>query len=148
MKILFDTSVVLDVLLDREPFSIYAVQLFARVERSELVGYLGATTVTTVHYLLRKALGDDRARRGVGKLLALFAVAPVNRAVLDAALTSRFTDFEDAVLHESARHVGSGGIVTRNTKDFRAATLPIYSPQELQGILLARAGSSDSPSSP
>jgi len=46
----------------------------------------------------------------------LFEVAPVNRLVLEEALTDDFTDFEDAVIYESARHIGADCIVTRNPK--------------------------------
>lgn len=47
MNVLFDTSVVLDALLDRDPWAGAAVALFDRVESGEMVGHLGAT-VTTV----------------------------------------------------------------------------------------------------
>ena len=57
MKILFDTNVVLDVMLDREPFSESACQLFSIVEQGEAVGFISATTVTTIHYLASKVLG-------------------------------------------------------------------------------------------
>ena len=54
MKILFDTNIVLDVLLDREPFSDLALKLVSNVEKKEIKGYLGATTVTTIYYLASK----------------------------------------------------------------------------------------------
>lgn len=57
MKILFDTNVVLDVLMDREPFSDAAAELFTTVEDGSGIGYLCATTLTTVYYLAGKALG-------------------------------------------------------------------------------------------
>jgi predicted nucleic acid-binding protein len=61
----FDTDVVLDLLLDRQPFSTPAADLFSRVERAEIRGYLCATTVTTVHYLAAKVIGTRRARAEV-----------------------------------------------------------------------------------
>ncbi|MFH1113104.1 MAG: PIN domain-containing protein, partial [Pseudomonadota bacterium] len=47
MKVVFDTNIVLDVLLDREPFSTSAALLFSKVERGDLDGCLCATTITT-----------------------------------------------------------------------------------------------------
>ena len=131
MRVLFDTNVVLDVLIDRAPFAEPATRLFARVEHSALGGYLGATTVTTVHYLVTRALGRSVGAQAVARLLALFDVAPVNRAVLADALTLSFQDYEDAVLHEAARHAGLGAIVTRDRAGFRNASLAVYSPEEL-----------------
>lgn len=135
MRLLFDTNVVLDVLVDREPFSTRAVFLFSKVEKGELSGYLCASTITTIHYLATKVLGADEAKAQIGKLLNVFEVAPVNRSVLETALQWKFPDFEDAVVHESALHVGVHGIVTRELRGFKQATISIYSPEELIRIL-------------
>lgn len=135
---LFDTNVVLDVLLDREPFSTVGAHLFACVERGTLPGYLCATTVTTVHYLAEKTLGAEQTRAKIRNLLRLFEVAPVNRTVLEGALASRLQDFEDAVVHEAALHVGAQGIVTRDQAGFKGARLPVYTPDELWKALQTR----------
>lgn len=131
MRILFDTNVVLDLLLDRQPFAEPAAALFARVERGEDSGYLCATTVTTIFYLASKTLGAGQARLHVKTLLELFEIAPVSRPVVEGALLAGFDDFEDAVLHEAARHADVQCIVTRNIKDFKRASLPVYMPDEL-----------------
>ena len=54
MNVLFDTNVVLDVLLDRKPFSDSATILFSWAEEGKITGILGATTVTTIFYLATK----------------------------------------------------------------------------------------------
>ena len=135
MNILFDTNVILDVLLDRQPFADDATRLLARVERAVVGGWLCATTVTTLHYLIARSSDDAAARQHVGSLLRLFEVAPVNRVVLEEAMASGFTDFEDGVLHAAARHVGADAIVTRNIKDFAVAELPVFAPDELVRML-------------
>lgn len=138
MKVLFDTNVVLDLLLDREPHAEWAASLISRVERGELIGYLGATTITTVFYLATKVTGAKAAREQIEKLLGLFEVAPVHRGVLEAALTAGFSDFEDAVLYEAGRCAGAQCIVTRNVKDFARAVVPVYLPVELEAALRSK----------
>lgn len=137
MRVLFDTNVVLDVLLQRRPHASGAIRLLDFVAERRLNGLLGATTVTTIHYLAAKALGHREAARHIGTLLGLFEVAAVTRPVLEAALVLDFPDFEDAVLHEAARHGGADGIVTRDPQGFAGARLRIYTPQELLAILEA-----------
>ena len=132
---LFDTNVVLDVLLDRAPFAEVGANLFSRVERGDLTGFVGATTVTTVHYLSSKVVGAARAHDVVDQLLSLFGVAAVNRTVLVDALQLSFEDYEDAVLHEAARHAGAEGVVTRDRRGFRKAKLAVYAPEELLKML-------------
>ena len=137
MKVLFDTNVVLDVLLAREPFASVAAQLLSLADKGRIQGVLCATTVTTIHYLATKAVGRRQAQKHIRELLAIFEVAPVDRFVLGQALDTRLPDYEDAVLHEAARAAGAVGIVTRNAKDFSGATVPVLSPEELLCAALA-----------
>lgn len=144
MRILFDTNVVLDVMLNREPHAETSAEILSRVESGDLTGCICATTVTTIHYLASRAVGSEQALVEVRKLLSLFEIASVNRVVLETALDLGFPDFEDAVLHEAAREVDAQGIVTRNPRHFKNATLPVYSPEELSRALeLSDSGSQD-----
>lgn len=135
MKVLFDTNIILDVLLDRKQFSEHAAYLMSLVERSEINGFLCATTVTTIHYLLSKYLDKEKSKESITSLMALFEIASVNRLVIENALNSKFTDFEDSVLHESARHAGVEYIITRNIKDFKRSKIPAYTPIEILSML-------------
>ncbi|SPD75301.1 Toxin-antitoxin system, toxin component, PIN family [uncultured Desulfobacterium sp.] len=135
MKTLFDTNVILDVFLDREPFSSDAAILLSKVERSEIIGFICATTVTTIHYLTTKALGPQAASKHIQSLLSLFVIAPVNRVILENAAASKFPDFEDAVLYEAACHAGAKYIVTRNIDDFKNSKLPVFEPKEFINVL-------------
>jgi len=135
MKVLFDTNIIIDVLLDRKPFSEHASYLMSRVERSEINGFLCATTVTTIHYLLSKYLDKEKAIDSINSIMALFEIASVNRLVIENALKSKFSDFEDSVLHESARHAGVEYIITRNIKDFKKSKIPAYTATEFLTML-------------
>jgi predicted nucleic acid-binding protein len=136
MKILFDTNVILDVLLEREPFAKPAAYLMSKVETSEIQGYISAITVTTIHYLIAKAIGKTKAKKYIKLILSLFEVAPVNRLVLESSLSNKFTDYEDAVIYESAIHAGVECIVTRDVKDYKPSVIPVYEPLEMVNIIL------------
>ncbi len=135
MKVLFDTNVVLDVLLDRRPFREVAAQLLARVERKELIGVLGATTLTTIHYLVAKATDGEMARSAVRDLINLFQIAAVDRRVLSMAVESPVKDFEDAVLVEAGLVEVVDAVVTRDPDDFRNSGIKVLSPQQLDEAL-------------
>ena len=137
MKVLFDTNVVLDVLLDREPHVAVAAKLLALVDNGRMEGSICATAVTTIYSIAAKSFGRRRAHEQVCELLTLLEVAPVDRDVLDRALDLDFTDFEDAVLHEAARNAGAVAIVTRDGVDFAKATLPVFDPRELLAAVAA-----------
>lgn len=137
MKVMFDTNVVLDVLLAREPHVDAAAKLFALVDTGVIEGSICATTATTVYYIASRSFGRERAHAQVRELLVLFDVAHVDRGVLDGALDLDFADFEDAVLHEAARAGDMAAIVTRNGRDFAHATLPVFGPEELLAAVVA-----------
>jgi predicted nucleic acid-binding protein len=132
VKVLFDTNVILDLILERHPFHASAAALVAKVERREVVGVLGATTLTTIHYLVAKAVGSEKARSATQGLLGVFQIAPVDHGVLENAARSPIKDFEDAVLHEAGKGWGVDALVTRDPEDFRSGNLPVFSPRQLQ----------------
>lgn len=142
MRVLVDTNVVLDVLLERRPFSEAAAQVFALVEESRIEGFLCATTLTTVDDLLGQALAPAKAREALQRLLNLFEIAPVNRPVLEQALRSGIADFEDAVLEQAGRLVAVDAITTRNVRDFGKSTITVFDPLELISTVKAKESTS------
>lgn len=138
MKLLLDTNIVLDLLMDRTPFADAAAELFSKVEDGTVSGCLCATTITTIFYLTAKAVGSAQAQLEVKKLLQLFEIAPVNRTVLESAVGAGFADFEDAVIYQSACHMGAEAIITRNLKDFSKSKLPVHTAEEMVTILRLR----------
>ena len=64
------------------------------------------------------------------KLLKLVKICPIDSDNLQSAITSPITDYEDAVQHECAVAENLDAIVTRNIKDYKNASLKVYSPSE------------------
>lgn len=135
MTVLFDTNVVLDVLIARDPYAQDATVLFDHVEQGQIQGLITSTTVTTIYYVGRKAIGERPIRTRIQDLLHVFATVPVHASALQSALNIDFRDFEDAVLHEAARQADADGIATRNARDFTVATLDICSPADLLNVV-------------
>ena len=135
MNALFDTNVILDLLLDREPFNVSATWLISKAEAGAINGALCATTLTNIFYIASKALNRQQAVTAIADIMSIFEVAPVTRAVIEDALTTKMQDFEDAVLYQSAIHHGCQLIVTRNTKDFTHSNIPVMTPDEFIALL-------------
>lgn len=131
----FDTNIILDVLLAREPFVELSAILVSLAEEKEIKGYLCATTLTTIDYLIAKEHNREKAKTEVSKLLGIFHICSVNKQVLQLSLNSTFKDFEDAVQFYSGVSSNVDSIVTRNTKDYQADELSVYTPDELWSIV-------------
>ena len=134
-RILFDTNVVLDVLLDRQPYVEASATAWAAVETGVAEGMLAAHAVTTIHYLVRKERGNAKARRIVSAILRVFGVAAVDAAVLQEALELPWPDFEDAVTAAAARTAGCEFIVTRDPKGFRGSPVRSLTPEAVTPLL-------------
>lgn len=130
MRVLLDTNVILDLFLDRAPFADVAATLWLAHEREQLTAYVAAITPINLFYIARKLRDEETARKAVIELLAALYVCAINQGMLSAALKLPFRDYEDAVQHAAATVEGLDAIITRNTKDFSAATLPVFTPSE------------------
>jgi predicted nucleic acid-binding protein len=137
-RVLFDTNVVLDILLDRQPYVAASASAWAAVETGIAEGMLAAHAVTTIHYLVRKEKGNVKARRIVSAILRVFGVAAVDGAVLQEALQLPCSDFEDAVTAAAARLAGCDCIVTRDPKGFRGSPVRALTPEAVVPLLDSR----------
>jgi predicted nucleic acid-binding protein len=135
MRILIDTNVILDVLLDRKPHVQASAALWTVLENGVSRGMLATHAVTTIHYLIRKEAGSAKATRAMASILNVFEVAAVDGAVIQEAFQLRFSDFEDAVTAAAARLAGCASIVTRDPKVFRGSTVRALTPEAIIPLL-------------
>jgi predicted nucleic acid-binding protein len=134
-RVLLDTNVVLDVLLDRQPHVEGSAAVWAAVEEGSSEGLLAAHAVTTIHYLIQKELGAAKAKRTLSAILKVFGVATVNEEVILHALDLPLSDFEDAVTAAAARLAGCDYIVTRDPKGFRGSPIQLLTPEAAVPLL-------------
>src|SRR5690349_14182148 len=125
MRVLYDSDVLLDVLLARRPHVGSSAAALERVATGTVDGYVAGHAVTNLYYLLRRQVGDKKTRALLAQLLSKLTVAPVSDNVIRSALVSDFADFEDAVAHAAAVEAGIDVIVTRNAGDFKPTLIPV-----------------------
>lgn len=138
MRVLLDTNVILDFLLDRPPFADAATAVWQANRQGRFEGYISAITPINVFYIARRIKGADVARRMVAGLLAACQVCLIDSLVLQSALALPMRDYEDAVQVASATADRLDAIVTRDTKDYAGAALSVFSPEDFLKQLPAR----------
>jgi predicted nucleic acid-binding protein len=150
MRVLLDTNIVLDVLLERSPFVEDAKKIWQAVEEGQLVAYIAASTVTDIFYIVRKQVGLEKAHKSVGICLDTFEFCPIDQGTIKSAATLPGSDFEDNVLIACALSANLDAIVTRNKADFQTTAIAIMESAELLGQLpqaSTRATGSQTPQS-
>ena len=134
MKILLDTNIVLDVLLQREPFCDDAKIIFELIESNKVSGFLCATSITTIYYLTSKSKNKIQADVIIDNLLQLFDIADVNKNILLKSLKNNGKDFEDSVIYTSAEYLDIDIIITRDKKGFKKSSVKVKQPREFLNL--------------
>ena len=129
MRVLLDTNVVLDYLLDRQPFAESAAQIMDAHKAGHFEGFVSVITPLNVFYITRR-LGRHKAFAFVKSILDEFSICPADANILHKALSLPLNDYEDAAQAASALAINLDAIVTRDKNDFDVAPIAVYSPSE------------------
>ena len=131
MRTVIDTCVIVDALQSREPFCKEAQSIFLLCANRQFEGFLTAKAITDIYYLTHRQTHSDKATRDVlTKLYALFGLLDTTALDIRKAISAEISDFEDAVMVETAVRSGADCIVTRNTKDYAKAQIAVCTPEE------------------
>ena len=129
-KLFFDTNVLLDVVLRREPFLADSAGAWALCETGKANGFVSAVSLNNVHYVSAKFMGRDNALAAVRLILGIFSVVPLDEAVLREAADVPHKDFENDIQLASALRCGASCILSRDRDHYPVGVLPVLSPRD------------------
>lgn len=130
MKLFLDTNVVIDVIAAREPFVADSRAIFNLCETGKAEGSISALTLCTVSYVLRKFVSPGTMRTKLSELRNILSPIDLSVSLLDKAISSSISDFEDAVQFYTAVYSEADYIITRNVKHFPQDNIPVLTPTE------------------
>ena len=131
MRVLLDTNVILDLMLERDPWRAEAEAIAEAGADGRLQAHACASSITDIFYISRKLVGAEKARRIVRNCLDNLQVLSVTRDLLDSAERRGGSDYEDDLQIECASEDRLDAIVTRNPKDFAGSPILVLTPAEL-----------------
>lgn len=131
MKALIDTCVIIDVLQKREPYFNDSYSVFLAGANRIFDGSISAKSVTDIYYLMHRHFHNDvKSRQALDILFKLFSVEDTTGYDCKKALVSEMSDYEDAIMTETAIRIGADCIITRNLKDYSNSVITAYSPSD------------------
>ena len=131
MRALIDTCVVVDALQAREPFFTDAQKLFLLAANQQFIGCITAKSSTDIYYLTHRLTHDDKASRNVlNKLFQLFEIVDTSGIDCRRAIPSEISDYEDAVMIETAVRTEVDCIITRNIRDYSKSPISVLTPSD------------------
>ena len=134
-KVLFDTNIILDIALKRNPFFNNAFKLFELIDEKKITGSITATTVTDIYFISKKEKGHQETIHFIKNLIKVVDVIGVDKEIILNALYLEIFDFEDAVQISAAAFNEIKTIITRNKSDFVNTSLQILTPDEFLNSL-------------
>ena len=134
--VFFDTNIMIDIIGRRQQFCAPSLQIMSLADRGMLRVCVSALSYATASYILSRNNKPMDVIRELAKFSKITIATPVDSGVIDSSLRSEFEDFEDAMQYFSAMRESVDYIVTRNKKDFKAASVPVFEPQEFIDYLL------------
>jgi predicted nucleic acid-binding protein len=129
-KIFLDTDIVLDLLLERQPFYTSASKVFALADRKLISLFVSSVTFVNTNYVLCSHIGEKAAKSTLRNLKIIVTILPVDEKIVGLALNSEFKDFEDAIQHFTATENGIKVLLSRNIKDYKHAQLRVITADE------------------
>jgi predicted nucleic acid-binding protein len=131
MKVLLDTSVLLDLLLNRAPWAADMAAIWTAHRQGRVEGLVAAFALPTIFYVVRRQTDQATAQAAVQHCLSTLSVAPVDQPALLAALGMPGPDFEDNLQIACAAQAGVDALVTRDPRGFAHSPLPVLTPADL-----------------
>lgn len=130
MKLLIDTNVILDMVLNRENCRI-SMDLFRKIRGTRVKAYITASSVTDLFYIIHKETHNtSQTYVVIENIFKLVKILPVtDKDILDA-FQKKWKDFEDCVQYMTGENNDMDYIVTVNKKDYKDALLPVLTPTE------------------
>jgi predicted nucleic acid-binding protein len=124
-KVFVDSDIILDMLAHRDPFYDHAANLFESAVKGRTTIYISALCFHNLNYMLSKQYTQVVARQILIKFKTVVEVLHVDSKIIDRALHSDFSDFEDAVQYHVALENKIPVLITRNLKDYKKSTIPV-----------------------
>ena len=134
LVLMLDTNVVIDYLLDREPFCEKARLLMMLGYANELELWICASQVTDLLYILSDGGKNSLLKnaqdqlRGIRQFVNVF---PVSEELIDKTILTNWKDAEDFLLYLCALDLKADALITRNKADFEEQLINIFDCREL-----------------
>ena len=121
----------IDYLLEREPFFEDAKEVILSCVEGNIKGCIAAHSISNMFFILRKDYNIQERREILSNLCSIFDIEGIDKDKLLAGLSNEdFPDFEDCLQMECAKSYGAEYIVTRNVSDYATSEVRAIEPKD------------------
>lgn len=135
MRLFLDTNVILDLILNRQPFFDDIAKIVTLSEKGKHKLVTTSVSFVNCNYILGRSIKKEKVTENLKIARLIFDIIDVSQTDIDKSLNSDFEDFEDGVQYYSALRNNCNYIITRDNKDFKHSEIPVLAPSEFLKIL-------------
>jgi hypothetical protein len=125
-----DSDVLLDWLLNEQPFSLFTQGLLVECRNRNLKVSTSVLIIANINFILSKKTNSSTARNGIKTLVSAINILPFESEMINLALETPFADFEDSIQFNIAKRYNCDVIITRNIKDYKKSTIPVLTAEQ------------------
>jgi predicted nucleic acid-binding protein len=130
-NVFIDINILVDVYANRFPFVDNSLKIYNLGIKRSIRLYTSSNTITTLYYILKKSISEEKTRTAIEHLTEHIVIIPVDINIIKKSLKSHHKDFEDAIQIVSAQSINNMDcIVTRDLKDYKFAEITVLTPDD------------------
>jgi len=133
-KVFFDTDVILDVILKRQPHFKSSQQVISLAEDGLLQGYTSSLIVANCYYIISSIKDSKTAIKAVSKMRVFLKILSFTDAEISQSINSGIKDFEDAIQYFICKNNNISNLITRNVSDYRKLEINALSPSDFLNL--------------
>jgi len=129
-KVYLDCNIILDWIVDRQPFSLFATELIDLIEKKRIIGFVSPLILANCFYVIQKEINREVANSFLQDSVKLFSFIDNTKIDVQLAIDSGYKDFEDDIHYYTAINNKLEYIITRNKKDFKSEKIKLFTAEE------------------
>jgi len=130
IKVYIDCNILIDWILDREPYSYYAAKIIEYTEERRIKSYVSVLTLANTYYIITRELNKRIGKEFLKDSIKLFNIAEIPEEIIIEAINKPYKDFEDSLHYYTALKHNLKYIVTRNKKHFPRQIIKLLDAEE------------------
>lgn len=135
MKVLVDTNILLDFILERGADADHSAKVIASISMGRVTGYVASITINNIWYIGKKSLLNTDIKEFLNFIVEDFTIVGLNKNIIQKALEKENTDFEDSLQYYTAKEKKCDYIITRDKKGFKKFDIGILNAKEFSELL-------------
>lgn len=135
-NVFIDINILMDIYAERKLFIKSSLAVYVLGIDKKINLFTTSNTITTLHYLLKKILSEEKIRLTLEHIIENVSIIPIDINIIKKSLKSNHKDFEDAIQIVSAQSIKDMDcIVTRDLKDYKYAEINVLTPDDFLSTL-------------